>query len=187
VIPRRRSQPLRVRVCRRLIAGAAATLRRARRALTRRGPRVQVLMTDRARARAIRREVHAALRALRHALGPAVPDELVVVVQQVVRADRPLVGCYEVARRPDGGRFVLVRVALSVGPRKLGTDEVLAALADQVVALADVGPREVVPLELAAPPAAAPSVAAPPEPARPAALQGDPLAARSHGHTRGAA
>ena len=183
--PRRHRRPIALRVCRALVLRAAATLRRARRALTRRRPRVEVLLTDRARARVIARELHATLSALRRALGPALPDELVVVVQQVVRADRPLVGCYEVARRPDGGRFVLVRVALSVGPRRLGNDEVLAAVADQVVALAEIGTREVVPLELAAPPAA--PAPAPAEPVRPAALQGDPLAARAVGNTRGAA
>jgi hypothetical protein len=185
VSPRRHRRPNTLRVCRALVLRAAAALRRVRRALGRRGPRVEVLVADRGRARTLAREIRGTLRALRRGLGPALPDELVVVVQQVVRADRPLVGCYDVARRADGGRFVLVRVALSVGPRKLGTDEVLAALADQVIALAEVGPREVVPLELAVAPVAA--TGAPAEPARPAALQGDPLAARTHGHTRGAA
>jgi hypothetical protein len=126
---------------RRALRGGAATIQRTWRAFRRRREvRVEVLLTDRARGRAIQREVCDGLRRLRRVLGSALPSEMAVVVQQVVRAERPLAGCCEVADRPDRGRFVVVRLALSVDGRRLGTDEVLAALADQCIALAKVRP-----------------------------------------------
>jgi hypothetical protein len=146
-----------------------AALRLLYRALCPRRVPVEVLLTDRARRRALAREVRAALRQLRRLLGPALPSDLAVVVQQAIRSERPLAGCYEVGQRPGGQPFALVRLALSVDGRRLSTDEVLAVFADQAFALAGQhgGPREVVLFEL---PAAAP---APPE--RPAALRADPL------------
>ena len=136
---------------------------------------VEVLLTDRASRRALARQVRLGLRRLRRALGPSFPADVVVVVQQVVRADRPLAGCYEVAHRPDGQRWVLVRLALSVAGRSLSTDEVLGVLADQCCALAaeQDGPRELVPFEL--------RPAETRELSRPAALEADPLTARANG------
>ena len=158
---------------------AADSCRRALGALWRRlrpeGVPVEVLLTDRASRRALAREVRRGLRRLRRVLGPSFPAGMVVVVQQVVRADRPLAGCYEVGRRPDGRRWVLVRLALSVAGRKLGTDEVLGVLADQCFVLAGEqdGPRELVPFELRPP--------EPREPTRPAALEADPLVVHRNG------
>src|SRR5688500_18164005 len=166
--------------CARVLGAAAAAIARAWRSLRRPRPRVEVLIADRARARALAGEVRAALRRLHRVLGPAMPDGIAVVVQQVVHAERPLTGRCEVAHRPDGRRFLLVRVALSVEARQLGTDEVLAALADQVVARAELGPRESVPLEIAPAPAPAGVL-------RPAALRGDPLVAHVDGRARRAA
>src|SRR5688500_2248927 len=81
---RRRGARAAVRVFRdRGLRAIAAALRRAGRALRRRGPRVEVLVADRARARSLAREVHAALRRLHRVLGPALPDAIAVVVQHV--------------------------------------------------------------------------------------------------------
>ena len=152
-----------------------AALRRIWAALRPRRVPVEVLLTDRASRRALARQVRLGLRRLRCVLGPSFPEDMVVVVQQVVRADRPLAGCYEVAHRPDGRRWVLVRLARSVAGRKLSTDEVLGVLADQCFALAAEhdGPRELVPFELRSAEAR--------EPSRPAALEADPLTARANG------
>lgn len=172
--PRRGALAARVRTLGQRLAAALGWLRRA--LWLRRVP-VEVLLTDRASGRALAREVRATVRRLRRLLGPALPTDLAVVVQQAIRLERPLAGCYEVGQRPGGEAFALVRLALSVDGKKLSTDEVLAVLADQAFALAAQhgGPREVVPYE---PPAHAPVA-----PERPAALVADPLAPHASGRT----
>jgi hypothetical protein len=159
-----------VRRCLRLVrSGCLSALIRARRAIRRHPVPVEVLLVDRTRRRALARDLRTALRQLRRVLGTTFPADLGVVVQQTLCAERPLVGCYELGPRGEGTRAVLVRLALSAGGRRLSTDELLAVLADQCVAIAAElhGPRVVVPVEVAAPM---------PGPAEaPAALRGDPL------------
>src|SRR5207249_9588623 len=70
---------------------------------------VEVLITDPSKRRSIERELRSGLRRLRRALGAPLPAELAVVVQQVIKAERQLAGCYQVGQRPDGTRFALVR------------------------------------------------------------------------------
>lgn len=150
-------------------------LRRWRRAVP-----VEVLIADDARRRALERELRRGLRRLQHALGAPLPDDLAVVVQQVIKTDRQLAGCYQIGQRPAGGRFALVRLALQVNGRRLGTDELLAALAEQCVGLAmreSGSPSVLVPVEL--------------EPVGPAELghlrplRPDPLAPRPNGSGAG--
>ena len=111
---------------------------------------IVVLVVDRDRRRAVERELRAGLRQLGPVLGDVVRRELAVVVQQVIQADSQLAGCCQVGQRPDGGRFTLLRLALEVDGRPLGSDELLAVLAEQCVALAVErgGPSALVPFEL---------------------------------------
>jgi len=150
-------------------------LRRWRRAVP-----VEVLIADHARRRALERELRRGLRRLQRALGAPLPDDLAVVVQQVIKTDRHLAGCCQIGQRPAGGRFALVRLALQVNGRRLGTDELLAALAEQCVGLAmreSGSPSVLVPVEL--------------EPVGPAELghlrplRPDPLAPRPDGSGSG--
>jgi hypothetical protein len=93
------------------------------------------------------------------------------VVQLAIPAGRPVAGVCHVWREADGRRRVLLRLALQVGRRRLGDDELLAVLAELVVTAwqhADASGL-VVPVELWPEGPEAP----PPPPARPA----DPLAA----------
>jgi hypothetical protein len=99
------------------------------------GP-IQVLVNDRSHRRAIERDLTVGLRRLRRALGQAFPSDVVVVVQRVICTDRQLAGCYQLARRPDGVGFALIRLALQVDGRQIPMDEVLSVLAEQCIGLA---------------------------------------------------
>jgi hypothetical protein len=61
---------------------------------------------------------------------------VVVVVQQVICVDRPMAGCYQLARHTDGASFSLIRLALQVDGREIPMDEVLSVLAEQCIGLA---------------------------------------------------
>jgi hypothetical protein len=94
------------------------------------------------------------------------------VVQHVIRTDRQLAGCCQVGQRPDGTRFAFIRLALQVNGRRVGTDELLAALAEQCIGLltqANGATSLVVPVELEVEPAAGPHrlTALPPDPLMP--------------------
>jgi hypothetical protein len=118
-------------------AALGSALRRAWRALRGRpGTPIEVLVVDRARRRSVERQLGARLRRLERLLPPDPPERVVVVVQQTIGDDRPVAGRVEVAKRPDGTRRALVRLALQVGGRRLTPDELLAALCDQWLALA---------------------------------------------------
>ena len=140
---------------RRLIGQIACTLQaallRAWR-LVRRADRVPivVLVVDPRRRREIERQLRAGLRQLRPVLGDLVAQDVAVVAQQVVQADHQLAGSCQVGQRPDGRRFTLLRLALEVDGRALGSDELLAVLAEQCVAVAveRSGPSALVPFEL---------------------------------------
>ncbi|MFN8472151.1 MAG: hypothetical protein U0822_08185 [Anaerolineae bacterium] len=132
-----------------------------------RGDPVEVLVTDRSRRLKHERDIRSAMRRLRHVLGRALPAHAAVIVQQVVVADHPIVGCYHLGQRPDGATFVLIRLALEVAGRPLTSDELLANLAEQCIAVAmqhDGALSVVVPLDLALP------------------RRSDPLAPSTNGH-----
>lgn len=159
-------------------ARIASIVRRARQALCswRHPVPVEVLLTDRGRRRALEGELRAGLRQLRRALGTPLPANLAVVVQQVIRTDRQLAGCYQVGQREDGARFALIRLAVQVNGRRLSTDELLAALAEQCIGLMihdGGGPSVLVPVEF--------EPASPAEGGRLTTLRPDPLAPRSNG------
>jgi len=139
----------------------------------RRAAAVVVLTTDRARRRALERELHVALARLRHAFGARSVSayEAIVLAQQAIESDRPLAGCCQIIRWGDDGHLVILRLALQVGERRLETDTILAALVEQYVGLVTQAPGAtsvLVPVEL---PSVRPRAAA-----HPSALRPDPLA-----------
>jgi hypothetical protein len=140
---------------------------------------IEVLVSDRSRRRSLERELRWGLRRLRYALGEPLPAELTVLVQQVIRTDRQLAGCYVLGQRSDGSRFALVRLALQVDGHRLTTDDLLAVLAEQFVGIAIQQATSVlVPIDLA--PAMTPASRGAP------ALRPDPLAPHPNGSSRGA-
>lgn len=146
----------------------------------RRSVPVEVLIVNRARRRALERELRAALRRLERALGAPLPDDLAVVVQQIIKTDRQLAGCCQVGQRPAGGRFALIRLALQVNGRSLGVDELLAVLAEQCIGLAaqeSGGPSVLIPVEL--------EPTGPAETRHPRPLRPDPLAPHPNGSGSG--
>lgn len=115
---------------------------------------VEVLIAERGRRRALERDLRAALARLRRTVGSLHLMEVAVVAQHVIRTDRELAGCYQTAWRQGGVRFALLRLALQVNGRELGTDELLAVLAEQYIGLAleqSVGTSLLVPVELETP------------------------------------
>jgi hypothetical protein len=127
------------------------------------GARVEVVITERRRARQLEREVRHALRRLHRVLGPALADsagQLSVVVQQVLGTERPVAGCCQRTESAGAARLTLVRLALEVDGRRLSTDEVLAALAEQLIGLATqpgLAPGTVVTVDLRPSASAAPA------------------------------
>jgi hypothetical protein len=179
---RRRSK--RLAAGRRWLAAArsrcAAGLCRAWQAIWRwrRAVPVEVLVVDRTRRRMLEQELRRGLHRLQRAFGAPLPAGLAIVVQQVIATDRQLAGCYQVGQLPDGSRFALVRLALQVNSRRLSTDELLAALAEQYVGLASRDSMSaVVPIDFEPGP--------PAEARRLTALRPDPLAPHPNGAARG--
>jgi hypothetical protein len=162
---------------------------------------LELLTADRLRRRALEGELRTALWRLQQVLGPALPAHLAVVVQDTICGDGALAGCTHVGARPGGVPYALVRLAFTVNGQPLATDQVLAVLAEQCLALAgrgDIGTTVVLPVELPAlipvrpsqreaPPNGAPHRATATEatgatgatgvPGVPGALRPDPLAA----------
>lgn len=161
------------RLCLRLADG----MRRAWCRLSRRrGIPIEVLVVDRARRRTLEREIRRGLARLRHALGDVFPTDTAVIVQQVLAAEHPVAGCYQVGQRPDGRPFALIRLALQVNGRALTLDELLATLAEQCIGIATQqsgGLSVVVPVEWAPAPEVENHRIAPPR---------DPLAPAANGH-----
>ena len=138
---------------------------------------VEILIADRAKRRRLERELRRGLRRLQRALGAPLPADLAIVVQQVIATERQLAGCYHLGQRPDGTRFALVRLALQVNGRRLSTDELLAALAEQCIGLATQGSSSVlVPIDFERGSSAV---------RRPSTLRPDPLASHPNGPARG--
>jgi len=96
---------------------------------------VEVLVADRKRRRKIERELRAGLRQLQRVLGSPSQVGIAIVVQQVITMDRQLAGCYQVRQRPDGSQSALLRVALEVNHTRLSSDDLLAVLAEQWIAI----------------------------------------------------
>jgi hypothetical protein len=146
----RRLNPWRQRARRaaRWLRGAAAHLWRALRGAD--PVPIVVLLVDPDRRRAVERELRAGLRQLRPVLGDAVAHDLAIVVQLAIPSNPRLAGCCHVGQRPDGGRRTLLRLALRADGRTLGSDELLAVLAEQCVAVAveRSGPSALLPFEL---------------------------------------
>jgi hypothetical protein len=151
-----------------------AALRRAWRALRGRpATPIEVLVVDRARRRSVERQLGARLRRLERLLPPAPPERVVVVVQQAIGDDRPVAGRVHVVQRPDGARCALVRLALQVGERRVTSDELLAALCDQWLALGQIAGETPTPVE--------PRPTPPAETAPLAAFRPDPLVLLANG------
>jgi hypothetical protein len=117
------------------VTEATRTLWRALRGWCRPIP-VAVLTGDRQRRRRLARELQVGMRQLRRTLGNVLPPNIAVIVQHVLIAERPLVGCYEIGQQADGSGYALVRLALEVNGQRLSTDALLAALAEACVGLA---------------------------------------------------
>ena len=118
--------------------------------------RVEALLFGRRERRAMQHTLAGAVRQLRRVAAVPAPHTVAVIVQQSLPAatpGHPLAACTEVRPQPDGGRLALIRLAAEPGGYRLRPDDVLAALAEQWLALAaDLagGTRVLVPLELAA-------------------------------------
>jgi hypothetical protein len=97
--------------------------------------RIEVLVGNATRRRRLERKLRAGLRQLERVLGQPPPGEITILVQHVITTDRQLAGCSHLAQRPDGVRSVLWRLAIQVNGRQLDTDDVLAVLAEQWIAL----------------------------------------------------
>ena len=118
--------------------GALSALRRAVRSYLdqRRPVPMEVLVKKRTRRRSIERDLQSGLSRLRRTLGTQFPTGVAILVQQVITTDRQLAGCYQLARRRDGGDLTLIRLALQVDGRDLAMDEMLSVLAEQCIGLA---------------------------------------------------
>jgi hypothetical protein len=138
-----------------LAFGLLSTVRNAVRAYRERHRAIpiEVLVKSRAQRRTIERDLQSTLQRLQRALGEQFPSGVTVVVQQLICADRQLAGCYQLAHRPEGPGFALIRLALQVDARQLSTDEILSVLAEQCIGLAvhqSGGAGVLVPIELGA-------------------------------------
>jgi hypothetical protein len=133
-----------------------ATLWRRLQAGRRQGVPVVMLVADRRTREALERSLAGGLRRLRLAVDLPASVAVTVVVQHVLLTEGAggrLAGCSELAQQADGGRAVLIRLALQPEGRRLTADELLAVLAEQWLALAaqlDGGTRVLVPLVVAA-------------------------------------
>jgi hypothetical protein len=101
------------------------------------GPVIEVLVADAPRRRGIERELRGQVRHLRRALGADLPVDA-ILVQQVLpdaSAQQDRAGCTRATTRADGRKRTLMVLALRANGRRLSTDEILAALALQAMAL----------------------------------------------------
>ena len=116
------------------------------------------------------RRLRHAVRRLQRVL-PRLSQDVAIVAQQTIVTDHQLPGCYQISQRPDGSRFALIRLALEVDGQRISTDEMLAVLAEQYIALAmqSSGAGLLVPIDLVPSPHS--------RPLHRASMQPDPLAA----------
>lgn len=154
--------PFRAEYLRAALTTAVGWLRRLWRIL--RGPQrmpvIEVLLTDRTRRRAVEATVRGAVERLRRALDGSFPADA-IVVQEVLPAGASAQSLPCVAPH-EGSLRTLIRLALRVADRRLDSDELLAALADQVALLA--GEPMPVPVIAAASLRPEPGTVLPPDP-----------------------
>lgn len=133
--------------------------------------RIEVLVANATRRRRLERKLRAGLRTLQRVLGQPSSGEITILVQQVITTDRQLAGCCHLAHRPDGTPSALWRLALQVNGRRLDSDDLLAVLAEQWIALrsqqSDSGVLIPVDLEPQAPVPSRPSPTLRPDPFMP--------------------
>lgn len=98
---------------------------------------VEVLVASGAGRWRIERELRTGLRQLQRILGELPLADVAIVVQQIITADRQLAGCCHLGHRLDGTHYALWRLALQVNGRRLSSDEILAVLAEQWIALSN--------------------------------------------------
>jgi hypothetical protein len=92
-----------------------------------------VVIADQRRGRRLQRRLSVGVRQLQHGFGQ---QPLTIVVQERLDGGRRA-GCHRVYQRPDGTPTTLIRLALTLGERRLTVDEMLALLADECVSLQD--------------------------------------------------
>lgn len=138
---------------------------------------IEVLISSFWTRQSVERRLRHAVRRLERIL-PHPSLDIAIVVQQTIVTERQLAGCYQISQRSDENRFALIRLALEVDGRRILTDEMLAVLAEQYIALAMLssGPSLLVPIDLAPFPQSDPLHSAP--------LRPDPLAAVSAASNR---
>lgn len=135
---------------------------------------VEIVIVDAARRKTIRRELAWALRHLQSLMGDPVPADVGVLVQQVIPGQSEVAGCYHVGTRSDGGHFALIRLALQVRGKRLSSDELLAALAEQYIGLTchgGKGSSVTVPIQLEPAGSGQPDSTLPPDPLAAAAAR----------------
>jgi hypothetical protein len=96
---------------------------------------VEIVIVDAARRATLKRELRWGLRQLQGLLGEPLPADVAVLVQHVIPGQAQVAGCYQIGTRADGARFALIRLALQVNGKRLSSDELLAALAEQCIGL----------------------------------------------------
>ena len=130
---------------------------------------IEVLVANPTRRRRFERKLRVGLRQLQRALGELPPGEIAILVQQVITTDRQLAGCCHFTHGSRGTPSALWRLALQVNGRRLDTDDLLAVLAEQWIALTNQqsDPSVLVPVDFE------PQAAIPGEP--PPTLRPDPF------------
>jgi hypothetical protein len=118
-----------------LVALWAAVRRTCERAFPPQTP-LEVLVADPARRDALYRQLRGAVGQLRRVYGAALPERLAVLAQRTCRTGSD---CHAVIGE-GSGKLTVIRLALHADGRELGADEVLAALAEQVHAIASGAP-----------------------------------------------
>lgn len=138
---------------------------------------IEVLISSFWMRRSVERRLRHAVRRLKRVL-PLPSLHIAIVAQQTLATDHQLPGCYQISQRPDGSRFALIRLALEVDGQRISTDEMLAVLAEQYIALAiqSSGPSLLVPVDFGTAPESDPLHRVP--------LQPDPLAAINRANNR---
>lgn len=132
---------------------------------------MEVLVAEHGRRHRIGCQLRTGLHQLQLIVEAPDPAHIAIIVQQVIATDRQLAGCYQLGQRPDGAPYALLRLALEVNGLRLGSDELLAALAEQWIGLANLrdAPSVLVPVDFepTQPNPASRSPSLPPDPLSP--------------------
>jgi len=110
---------------------------------------IEILVTNSTRRRRLERKLRFGLGQLQRALRERPSGEIAIVVQQVITTDRQLAGCCHLGHRPNGTPYALWRLGHQVNGRPLESDELLAVLALQWLALTSqqIAPSVLVPVD----------------------------------------